>query len=180
MPQLDKVTFLSQFFWFCVVFGVLYLCLVKYYLPAFARIVKLRKNFSDTELVHDENSKANNASSHIFKESIDESLESLKSCSQNLQSSSLKVSEKMIDKLSQGNLTALSSKARSNRTLTEFSLIRVVPPMGRSFQLSFDNDLQVDLYNNAIRECCNSSEFFYAVEKTKRKSKAKKAKKASK
>jgi len=180
MPQLDKVTFLSQFFWFCVVFGGLYLCLVKYYLPVFARIVKLRQNFSDTELVHDENSKVNNASSHIFKESIDESLESLKSCSQNLQTSSVKVSEKMIDKISQGNLAALSSKARSDRTLAEFSLIRVVPPMGRSFQLSFDNDLQVDSYNNVVREWFDTSQIFHAVESTKKKSKAKKAKKASK
>jgi hypothetical protein len=42
MPQLDKVTFLSQFFWLCVVFISLYLTLVKLFLPSFARIFKVR------------------------------------------------------------------------------------------------------------------------------------------
>jgi hypothetical protein len=43
MPQLDKVTFLSQFFWLCIVFVSLYLILVKNFLPKLARIVKVRQ-----------------------------------------------------------------------------------------------------------------------------------------
>lgn len=121
----------------------------------FARIVKLRKVFSDTELVHEENSKVSNSSPDILKESIDQSLESFKSCSQNLQANSLKVSSKMTKNF-EASLSSQFSQARSDRTLTEFSLIRVVPPVGRSFQLSFDNDLQLDLYNNAIRDCLAS------------------------
>jgi len=42
MPQLDKVTFLTQYFWLCIVFFSLYLILVKFFLPAFARIVQVR------------------------------------------------------------------------------------------------------------------------------------------
>ena len=47
MPQLDKVTFLSQFFWFCIVFFTMYLLLVKVFLPALARIVKARHRFAN-------------------------------------------------------------------------------------------------------------------------------------
>jgi hypothetical protein len=43
MPQLDSVTFLSQFFWFCIIFSSLYLILVKFCLPVIARILKVRE-----------------------------------------------------------------------------------------------------------------------------------------
>jgi len=47
MPQLDKVTFLSQFFWLCIVFFSLYLLLVKFSLPSLARIVQVRHAISN-------------------------------------------------------------------------------------------------------------------------------------
>lgn len=43
MPQLDKVTFLSQFFWLCVFYLGFYYVLVKYFLPKISRILALRK-----------------------------------------------------------------------------------------------------------------------------------------
>lgn len=43
MPQLDPVSFLSQFFWLCIVFSSLYLILVKFCLPRIARIFKVRE-----------------------------------------------------------------------------------------------------------------------------------------
>ena len=43
MPQLDKVTFLSQFFWLCVFYLGFYFILLKYYLPKISRILALRK-----------------------------------------------------------------------------------------------------------------------------------------
>jgi len=49
MPQLDKVTFLSQFFWLCIVFSSLYLALVKYYLPSLARIVLVRHSVLNSD-----------------------------------------------------------------------------------------------------------------------------------
>jgi hypothetical protein len=43
MPQLDKVTFLTQFFWLCVFYFGFYLLLVKHFLPRMARLLKLRQ-----------------------------------------------------------------------------------------------------------------------------------------
>ncbi|BEI31778.1 ATP synthase F0 subunit 8 (mitochondrion) [Bryopsis sp. KO-2023] len=43
MPQLDKVTFFSQFFWLCVFFLGFYSMIHKYFLPRICRILKLRK-----------------------------------------------------------------------------------------------------------------------------------------
>lgn len=43
MPQLDKVTFLSQFFWLCFFYLSFYLIILKYFLPKVSRILKLRK-----------------------------------------------------------------------------------------------------------------------------------------
>jgi len=46
MPQLDKVTFLSQFFWLCIAFSGLYLILVKTFLPYLSRILKVRSIYT--------------------------------------------------------------------------------------------------------------------------------------
>lgn len=43
MPQLDKVTFFSQFFWLCVFFFGFYVFALKYFLPEMSRILKFRK-----------------------------------------------------------------------------------------------------------------------------------------
>lgn len=42
MPQLDKMTFLSQFFWLCIAYLGFYLILVKHFLPRVNRILKIR------------------------------------------------------------------------------------------------------------------------------------------
>ncbi len=44
MPQLDKVTFLSQFFWLCFFFIGFYFSILKFFLPKMNLILKLRKN----------------------------------------------------------------------------------------------------------------------------------------
>lgn len=43
MPQLDKVTFLSQFFWLCFFYLGFYYVILKIYLPKISRILALRK-----------------------------------------------------------------------------------------------------------------------------------------
>ena len=43
MPQLDKVTFLSQFFWLSISFLAFYIILLKQFLPKMSRILKFRK-----------------------------------------------------------------------------------------------------------------------------------------
>lgn len=45
MPQLDKVTFASQVFWFFLSFFVLYLISIKWLLPSIARLLKIRKRY---------------------------------------------------------------------------------------------------------------------------------------
>ena len=42
MPQLDHVTYFSQYFWLCVVFFAFYGVCVKYYLPGLSRLTKYR------------------------------------------------------------------------------------------------------------------------------------------
>lgn len=42
MPQLDTLTFFSQFFWLCIFYLGFYLALVKYFLPKMSRILKIR------------------------------------------------------------------------------------------------------------------------------------------
>jgi len=42
MPQLDSVTFFSQFFWLCLFFVGFYLILTKHYLPTLSRLLKVR------------------------------------------------------------------------------------------------------------------------------------------
>lgn len=43
MPQLDKVTFLSQFFWLCLSFITFYFLILKNFLPKMSRILKFRR-----------------------------------------------------------------------------------------------------------------------------------------
>ena len=43
MPQLDQVTFFSQYFWLCLLFFTFYLFLYKHFLPKMSRILKYRK-----------------------------------------------------------------------------------------------------------------------------------------
>jgi len=43
MPQLDKVSYFSQFFWLCFFYLGFYLTLVKFFLPKMSRILKLRQ-----------------------------------------------------------------------------------------------------------------------------------------
>ena len=43
MPQLDKVTFFSQFFWLVIIYIGFYLVILKSFLPKLSRILKVRQ-----------------------------------------------------------------------------------------------------------------------------------------
>lgn len=43
MPQLDKVSYFTQFFWLCFFYVSFYLVLVKFYLPKIRKILKVRE-----------------------------------------------------------------------------------------------------------------------------------------
>ena len=48
MPQLDKITFLSQFFWLSFFYLGFYFLIYKYFLPKMSRILKFRKRRMNT------------------------------------------------------------------------------------------------------------------------------------
>jgi len=58
MPQLDHLTYFSQYFWLCVTFFGFYAMCVKFYLPGLSRLAKYRgKRGNDTALEsHEEKS----------------------------------------------------------------------------------------------------------------------------
>jgi len=49
MPQLDTVTFMSQYFWFTIIFLLIYFRVVIYYLPNIARTLKLRHKIKNKD-----------------------------------------------------------------------------------------------------------------------------------
>jgi Plant ATP synthase F0 len=62
MPQLDQITFLSQFFWLCFFYLSFYFLILKYFLPKMSRILKFRKTLLNSSQegfnsVHIENDK---------------------------------------------------------------------------------------------------------------------------
>jgi hypothetical protein len=70
MPQLDKITYFTQFAWLCIFFGSFYLILVKHYLPRIARGLYVR-----SVLIKGENSATNNTLSQEIKKTLHDSLE---------------------------------------------------------------------------------------------------------
>jgi F0F1-type ATP synthase membrane subunit b/b' len=44
MPQLDKVSYFTQFFWLTLTISVFYLTLLKFYLPKITRVLKMREH----------------------------------------------------------------------------------------------------------------------------------------
>ena len=79
MPQLDKVTFLSQFFWLCVFFFGFYIFQLKFFLPEMSRILKFRKKRLGESLslgLQQENNKVRNSAEtlleNLFKNSKNE------------------------------------------------------------------------------------------------------------
>ena len=84
MPQLDKVSFLSQFFWLLIFFFGFYIFQLKFFLPEMSRILKFRKKRlgeSSAVLLQQENNVVRNSadtvlenlflnSKNVFKESV--------------------------------------------------------------------------------------------------------------
>lgn len=80
MPQLDKVTFLSQFFWLSFFYLAFYFLILKNFLPKMSRILKFRKKKNQktsTYLINDKHyfdkmvAKSLNKSKKLFTENID-------------------------------------------------------------------------------------------------------------
>jgi len=86
MPQLDKVSYFSQFFWLCFFYLGFYILLVKFFLPRIRRILKVREKKAayasgTTDSVYDKES----AEVHLQTQKY--LLEGMKNSRESLQSS---------------------------------------------------------------------------------------------
>jgi len=149
MPQLDKVTFLSQVFWFCLVFAFLYLILVRVFLPALARIVRVRQVLAKSAPA--EKTSAQTGTTDVYTQSFDASLSSFTS---------------YVDFLSRWNTQKLNSivgtispdfmdiyeDMRSENLLVEAAINNVVPPVGRGQNLVFESEVHNDMFTSQICE----------------------------
>lgn len=89
MPQLDKVTFLSQVFWLVIMFFVCYILMLRYILPSIKSSLNFRRNFLKTLMSGQTTSVKEEA--HVFKRyenlflnSIEDSIKCLESTKINL------------------------------------------------------------------------------------------------
>lgn len=83
MPQLDKVTFLSQFFWLCVFFLGFYVVALKYFLPQMSRILKYRKkrlsqSHQGVNTMQQENTKVRSSAEKLLESGLKNSKEMFK------------------------------------------------------------------------------------------------------
>jgi hypothetical protein len=136
MPQLDKVTFLSQFFWFCIVFFSMYLILVKLFLPALARIVKVRHSLggSADESTIEGTSKATS----VYSNSLQASVTAFQAHSNFLSRWSSSQLNTIVPQISPNFNNALV-EIRTESLVAETLLHEVVPPVGRQQNLVFSD-----------------------------------------
>lgn len=155
MPQLDKVTFLSQFFWLCIVFISMYLILVKFFLPALARIVKLRQSLKSTSIDSNDVNHSSNNPINIYKNSIDASLQAFQSNSQFLSAWNSIKFKNIVGKIFPKFNNDLT-KIRIESLLAENLLNRVLPPVGLQQSLVFDNSSHTKWFTAKICSKINS------------------------
>ena len=75
MPQLDQVTFLSQFFWLCFFYLGFYYVLLKYFLPKISRVLALRQrkmslSQEGIESLHHENTTVRKSSDDLLSKAF--------------------------------------------------------------------------------------------------------------
>jgi len=150
MPQLDKVTFLSQFFWLCIVFFSLYLLLVKFYLPSLARIVKVRNAVSnrseDSQMVE----AGESPTTGVYSNAIAASILAFQSRLNTLENWNAQQLQTVLPRLSpefETNLVSYQKEALVSETI----LNNVVPPVNRSINSSGDSSLN-DFFNASLAE----------------------------
>lgn len=87
MPQLDKVTFLSQFFWLCALFLGFYLVVLKNFLPKMSRVLKYRKkklgqSHQGVGTMHKENTLVRSSANKVLENGLKNSKDLFKQNSQ--------------------------------------------------------------------------------------------------
>jgi hypothetical protein len=150
MPQLDKVSFLSQFFWLCIVFFAMYLILVKLFLPSLARIVKLRNSLGGSA-EQGTSVGSSNKTSDIYNNSLQASIQAFQSHSSFLERWGSSKLNTILPKISPNFKESLLG-IRKESLLAENLLCGVVPPVGRQQNLVFEDSLHKDWYTATL---CN-------------------------
>jgi hypothetical protein len=131
MPQLDKVTFLSQFFWLCVVFFSLYLVLVKLFLPSLARIVKVRQALAATDSGEIQTEGSSNSPAEFYSKSLQTSMRAFQAHSSFLKNWGSKNLSTLVPTISPNFEKDLVS-IRSEALLAEDLLNEAIPTISRS------------------------------------------------
>lgn len=139
MPQLDQLTFFSQFFWLCFFYLGFYLVLVKYFLPKMSRILKVRNmkmnssNSGQSDFIEmkEENEKMkkmrDEALSEAFKESKHYLNESYQKTSSWVQKVLQDVNKKKLQKMNKTYIDSMQNLSFA-QTLTLQNLKTVIAP----------------------------------------------------
>ena len=117
MPQLDKVSFLSQFFWLCVFFFGFYIFQLKFFLPEMSRILKFRKkrlSESLAVLLQQENTKVRNSADTVLENLFKNSKNIFKDSFSRNDSWFLNQTKFFQKKFKKGNQNYLQSIAKKN------------------------------------------------------------------
>lgn len=147
MPQLDKVTFLSQFFWFCVIFFSMYLILVKLFLPALARIVKVRQSLGGS--TEDNAAGSSSKTTDIYSNSLQASVNAFQAHSSFLARWSSSQLNTIVPQISPNFNDALMT-IRTKSLVSEALLHEVVPPVGRQQNLVFADSHHSEWYTATL------------------------------
>jgi len=131
MPQLDKVTFASQFFWLCITFFSTYLILVKFYLPSLARIIKVRNAISNrSDESENVNAKVASPITEVYNSAIVASITAFQSRLEILEKWNSSQLQSIIPRLApefEQNIMSFQKEALISETI----LNSVVPPVIR-------------------------------------------------
>jgi len=152
MPQLDKVTFLSQFFWFCVIFYFLLSILETVFLPALVRVVRVRKALSKSGSESSE--KMQGGTNHVYTESFDSSLSSFTAYADFLSRWNAQKLHQIVGAISPDFMNVYSSM-RSENLVVEASINNVVPPFGRGQNLGFESQGHHTMFTSNICKAMN-------------------------
>jgi hypothetical protein len=104
MPQLDITTLFSQVFWLILIYFFSFFFFLRFYLPKFVKVFKLRLNFSSKKL------KTNNKQIYVlFPDNIQKNLVAFKQCLISVLSSNFSFYKKNIMKYNESSLYSVNN-----------------------------------------------------------------------
>ena len=154
MPQLDKVTFLSQFFWLCFFYIGFYFLILKFFLPKMGLLLKLRLNKlqgsqDNVNNLIQENKKIHNYYDSLFNKNL--------IMCKNTFSGKLRLLETWL----QGNYHYIEKKHYSNLTKTYINSVATTALSENLFKQQFHPEISQNMYVKLmLKTLKNSSKKF--------------------